>query len=139
MKQLPKVIILLLAGFLVGFGMQSVIAIQFRKFRNAEFVAEAEGLLDVLRGKVKAYQAKTGRYPADAQTMVTAGFWTVAEPPRERLRGGSRWVSQFDGTGGFCYLSPTGEIFLNTDLSREKLFRADRERVRALVPAGTLK
>jgi hypothetical protein len=138
MKQLPKVIILLLAGFVAGFGMQSVLAITFRKFRNAEFVAEADGLIGVLRSKVKAYQAKNGRYPRDVEEMQAAGFWTVAQPPFEHLRGGSQWVTQYDGEGGFVYLSATGEIFLNTELSREKLRWADRDRVRTLLPPGTL-
>jgi hypothetical protein len=139
MKQLPKVVILLLAGFMAGFGMKSVIDITFKKFRNAEFVSEAAGLLGVLRGKVTAYQAKNGRYPGDASAMQAAGFWAVADPPREWLgAGGSRWVTQFDGQGGFLYLSVTGQIFLNTDLSREKLFRADRKRLESLVPPGAL-
>ena len=138
MKQLPKVIILLLVGFMAGFGMKGVLDITFKKFRNAEFVAEAGGLLGVLRGKVLAYHTQKGHFPQDAASMQAAGFWTIADPPKERLRGGSQWVAQFDGEGGFLYLSNTGQIFLNTDLSREKLFKADRERVRALVPQGAL-
>jgi hypothetical protein len=139
MKQLPKVIILLLAGFIAGFNLQSVLAVVFKKARNAEYVASAEGLVGVLRAKVKVYQAKTGRFPRDAAEMQAQGFWTVADPPREWLgQGGSRWVPAFDGEGGFLYLSATGQIYLNTDLSREKLRWADRQRVRALVPPGTL-
>ena len=138
MKQLPKVIILLLAGFIAGFGFQSVLAIQQRKFRNMEFVAEAAGLLGVLRGKATAFHAQKGRYPHDAAEMQAAGFWAVADPPYEHFLGGSRWVTQYDGEGGFLYLSATGQIFLNTELSREKLSWADRDRVRALLPPGTL-
>ena len=138
MKQWPQVIILLLAGFVGGFAMKGVLDITFKKFRNAEFVAEADGLLGVLNGKVTAFKAQKGRFPRDAAEMQAAGFWTVAQPPSERLRGGDQWVSHFDGEGGFLYLSATGQIYLNTDLSREKLFRADRKRVRALVPAGAL-
>jgi hypothetical protein len=138
MKQLPKVIILLLAGFIAGFGMQSILAITFRKARNAEFTAEAAGLIGVLRGKVAAFQAQKGRYPRDAAEMQAAGFWSVAEPPFEHFLGASRWVSAYDGEGGFLYLSATGQIFLNTELSREKLRWADRDRVRALLPPGTL-
>ncbi len=138
MKQLPKVVILLLAGFMGGFGAQSVLAIWMRKARNAEFVAEAASRLQALRAKVKGYHAQTGRYPADAAAMLQAGFWTAADPPRERLRGGSQWVAEFNGDGGFLYLSATGEIFLNDDLSREKLRWSDRDRVRELVPPGTL-
>lgn len=138
MKDLPKVFILLLAGFMAGFGFQSVLAIGFRKARNAEFVAEAAARLGGLRSKIQAFKAEKGRYPNDAAEMLAAGFWTVASPPRERLRGGSQWVSEFNGEGGFCYLSPTGKLYLNTDLSREKLRRVDREKVKDLVPVGTL-
>jgi hypothetical protein len=138
MKQLPKVIILLLAGFVAGFGFQSVLAITFKKFRNAEFVSESAGLIGVLRGKLAAFEAQKGRYPRDVAEMQAAGFWTVADPPFEHFLGGSRWVTQYDGEGGFLYLSATGQVFLNTELSREKLSWADRDRVRALLPPGTL-
>jgi hypothetical protein len=135
---LAQAAILILAGFLAGFGGKSVLDITFKKFRNAEFVAEAQGLVGVLRGKLKAFRAQKGRFPRDPAEMQAAGFWSVAQPPQERLKGGSRWASSFDGEGGFLYLSGTGELFLNTDLSREKLFSADRERVRSLVPPGSL-
>ena len=138
MKELPKVFILLLAGFIAGFGSQSVLAIGFRKARNAEFVAEAASRLGALRAKIQGFKAQKGRFPKDAAEMQAAGFWTPALPPRERLRGGSQWVSAFDGEGGFLYLSSTGELYLNTDLSREKLRRADRETLRSLVPKDEL-
>jgi len=138
MKQLPKVFILLLAGFMAGFGFQSVLAIGFRKARNAEFVAEAASRIGSLRGKIQAFKVEKGRYPKDAAEMQSAGFWSPDLPPRERLRGGCQWVSQFDGEGGFLYLSATGQLYLNTDLAREKLRSADREKLRDLVTADAL-
>ena len=138
MKELPKVFILLLAGFMAGFGFQSVLAIGFRKARNAEFVAEAASRLGALRAKIQGFKDQKGRYPRDAAEMQAAGFWSPEQPPRERLRGGCQWVSSFDGEGGFLYLSPTGQLFLNTDLSREKLRSADREKLKALVTADAL-
>jgi hypothetical protein len=138
MKDLPKFIILLLVGFGLGFGFQSVLGISFRKFRNAEFVAEAQALVTGLREKTKAYHAKTGRWPQGPEEMVRLGFWSVSQPPQERLRGGAGWSSEFTGEGGFLYLSATGQVYLNADLKREKMFKADWNRVMDLVPAGKL-
>jgi hypothetical protein len=136
---LVQAVILILAAFAAGFAGKSVLDITFKKFRNAEFVAEAEGLLGVLRQKTSAFRTQKGRFPRDPAEMQAVGFWTVNEPPRERLgAGGSRWVASFDGEGGFVYLSSTGQIYLNSDLSREKFFRADRQKVAALVPPGAL-
>lgn len=138
MKDLPKVVILLLAGFMAGFGFQSVLTIGFRKARNAEFVAEAASRVGALRAKIQGFKAQKGRYPKDAAEMLAAGFWTADQPPRERLRGGSQWVSAFDGEGGFLYLSATGQLYLNTDLAREKLRSVDREKLKDLVTADAL-
>lgn len=138
-KELPKLIIVLVAGFAAGFAFQSVLAIGFRKMRTAEFLAYAEAEVHGLRKKVAVFYAEKGRYPKDAAEMQAAGFWTPAQPPTERLRGSGAWVTRFDGEGGFVYLSPTGQIYLNTDLKREKLRHADQVKLQTgdLLPPGT--
>lgn len=139
MKELPKALILLLAGFACGFAAQSVLAIGFRKMRTAEFLAYAKAEVGGLRKKVEAFKAQKGRYPKDAAEMAAAGFWAPEQPPVERLRGSGAWVTAYDGQGGFLYLSATGQIFLNTDLKREKLRRVDQDELMHgdLLPPGT--
>lgn len=139
MKELPKLVILLLAGFTAGFAFQSVLAVGFRKMRTAQFLAQAEAQVRGLRVGVAAFQAEKGRFPKDAAEMQAAGLWTAAQPPVERLRGSGAWVTVFDGQGGFVYLSPSGRIYLNTDLKREKLRRMDKEKLQTgdLLPPGT--
>jgi hypothetical protein len=139
MKELPKVLILVLAGFACGFAAQSVLAVGFRKMRTAEFLAYAQAEVHGLRKKVEAFKTQKGRFPKDAAEMAAAGFWSPAEPPVERLRGSGAWVTAYDGEGGFVYLSATGQIYLNTDLKREKLRHADQELLMHgdLLPPGT--
>ena len=139
MKELPKLVILLLAGFMAGFAFQSVLAITFRKARTAVFLAEAEAQIRGLREKVAAFRAAHGRPPRDVSEMVAQGFWDPSQPPAERLRGSANWVTAFDGEGGFLYLSATGQIFLNDDLKREKLRAEDMRKLESgqLVPPGT--
>lgn len=139
MKDLPKLLITLLAGFVLGFGGFSVVQIGQRKLRTAVFLAEAEGQVMGLRAKVAAFKAAKGRYPRDTAEMVAAGFWAVQSPPVERLRGRPDWVTEFDGEGGFVYLSATGKIYLNTDLKREKFLRSDKQKLMTgdLLPPGT--
>ncbi len=138
MKELPKLVIMLLAGVALGFAAQSVLAIGFRKMRTAQFLAQAEAQVLGLRAKAAAFKAEKGRYPKDPAEMQAAGFWTPAQPPVERLRGSAAWVSAYDGEGGFLYLSASGRIHLNTDLKREKLRRADKEKLQTgdLLPPG---
>jgi hypothetical protein len=138
-KILPKLIITLLAGVALGFGAQSVMSIGFKKMRTASLLAEARGQVIGLNAKVQAFKAAKGRYPKDAAEMAAAGFWRADELPVERLKGSGHWATDFDGEGGFLYLSATGQVFLNTDLKREKLRRADIELLKSgtLVPLGT--
>lgn len=138
MKELPKFVIVALAAFVAGFAVQSVLAVGFRKMRTAQLLAQAETQLQALRASVRAFYAEKGRYPKDAAEMQAAGFWSPAQPPVERLRGSGAWVDRFDGQGGFVYLSATGQIHLNTDLKREKLRKADKERLQKgdLLPPG---
>lgn len=139
MKELPKLIILLLAGFVAGFGAYAGTNIFQRKMRTSAFLAEAEGEVLGLRQKVAAYEARRGRRPKDVAELVRSGFWDPQQPPVERLRGQARWSGVWDGDGGFCYLSSTGQIYLNADLKREKLLRSDIERLKTgdLLPPGT--
>jgi len=139
MKNLPKLLISLLAGFVLGFGGFSVVQIGQRKLRTAVFLAEAEGQVRGLRAKLATYYADQGRYPKDAAEMVAQGFWTVKDPPYEHLRGSAAWVTAFDGQGGFVYLSASGKIYLNTDLKREKFLRSDKLKLinGNLLPPGT--
>jgi hypothetical protein len=138
-KELPKLLILLLAGFVAGFGTQSVLAITFRKARSAVFLAEAGAQIRGLRAKVAAFKTVHGRPPRDVAEMVAEGFWSPQSPPVERLRGSADWVGAFDGEGGFLYLTATGQIYLNTDLKREKLRGEDIRTLSTgdLVPPGT--
>ena len=139
MKQLPQYLIMLLAGFVLGFGGVSVVQIGQKKLRTAVFLAEAEGEVLGLRQRVAQFKAAQGRFPRDPGEMVTAGFWRVDEPPVERLRGSANWVTAYDGEGGFVYLSPSGKIYLNTDLKREKFLSTDKKKLMTgdLLPPGT--
>jgi|GEM_PF-2746781 len=139
MKELPKRVILFVAAFALGFGFQSVLAITFRKARTAVFLAEANGQVQGLRRKIAEFRRRRGRPPRDVAEMVAQGFWSPSRPPTERLRGSSDWVNTYDGQGGFLYLTSSGQIYLNTDLSREKLRDADKRELESgdLVPPGT--
>lgn len=139
MPRLQQSLILVLAGFALGFMAFSVLQVQQRKLRTAVFLAEAEGQLKHLRGRLEAFKAAQGRWPRDPAEMQAAGFWTPQRPPLERLRGRADWVSRYDGQGGFLYLSASGEVYLNTDLSREKLLRSDAAKLKSgtLVPPGS--
>jgi hypothetical protein len=139
MKELSKILILLVAGFSAGFAFEGSLAITFRKARTAVFLAEADGQVKGLRLKVADFRRRKGRFPRDVQEMVAQGFWSPVEPPTERLRGSADWVNAYDGEGGFVYLTATGQIYLNTDLTREKLRSADVRMLETgdLVPPGT--
>ncbi|HTB22409.1 MAG TPA: hypothetical protein VK914_06860 [bacterium] len=139
MKELSKIIIVFVAAFSAGFAFQGVLATTFRKARTAVFLAEADGQVQGLRLKVADFKRREGRFPKDIPEMVAQGFWSPAQPPCERLRGCADWVTAYDGEGGFLYLSATGQIYLNTDLTREKLRSADIHKLETgdLVPPGT--
>ncbi len=140
MKELQKAVLAALVGGMLGFGIQSVLSIGFRYTRNAEFLAEALGSLQEARTAIRLYHAQKGRWPADSNQLVQAGLLDANNPPIERLRGSARWVGRFDGQGGFLYLSATGQIYLNTDLRREKFTPADWKRLKEadMLLAGTL-
>lgn len=139
MQRLQQTLILVLAGFGLGFTAFSVAQVHQRKLRTAVFLAEAEGQLKHLRGRLQAFKAERGRWPLSPSEMLAAGFWTPERPPVERLRGKADWVSRFDGQGGFLYLSASGQVFLNTDLTREKLLGSDIAKLKSgeLVPPGS--
>lgn len=140
MKDFQKWVIAALAGAVLGFGAQSVLAVGFRKARNAEFLAEALSSLRQARQAVQAHKQAKGSWPRGVEALSKAGFLSAEDPPFERLRGSARWVSRYDGQGGFLYVSTTGKVYLNTDLKREKFSPADWKRLKesdALLP-GTL-
>jgi hypothetical protein len=139
MKELSKILILLVAGFSAGFAFEGSLAITFRKARTAVFLAEANGEVQGLRIKVADFRHRKGRFPRDVPEMVAVGFWSPVQPPTERLRGSADWVNAYDGEGGFVYLTASGRIYLNTDLTREKLRSADIRMLETgdLVPPGT--
>lgn len=139
MKDLPKLIITLIAGIALGFALQSITSIGFSKMRTSEFLAYAQAEVHGLRKKVEVFRAEKDRYPKDVTEMAAAGFWQPSLPPTERLRGSGAWVTQYDGEGGFVYLSGTGKIYLNVDLKNDKLRSVDRAMLLSgdLVPPGT--
>jgi hypothetical protein len=138
MQNLSKLLICLLAGFMLGFGVEGIVTIGFKKMRTAELLGEAAGTVRHLNDEVRAFQAVKGRYPKDAEELAKAGLWKATDPPVERLRGRAQWVDAYDGEGGFFYESVTGRVFLNVDLKNEKLRSADANEIRkgGIVPAG---
>jgi hypothetical protein len=129
MKGFQRYLISLLVGFILGWGSQSVIGIKFRKFRNADFLEQSELILRSLRRELGAFKAKNGRAAKGPMELYVSGQLNPADPPRESLRMQSRWVNQWDGEGGFLYLTASGQIYLNADVSREKFFRSDWKKV----------
>jgi hypothetical protein len=131
-----RVFILLLAGFALGWVAQSVMGITMRKAANTRFLDESEGTLKGLRARIQAFKASRGRWPKGPAELGL----DQASPPFESLRHSARWVGAWDGQGGFLYSAETGELYLNADLSREKLFRADWKRVLegGLFPKGRI-
>lgn len=138
MKELSKILIAFLIGCVLGFAGQAAARIGFRKIQTGNFLAEARSQVMGLRAKVAAFHAEKGRFPKDPAEMLAAGFWRVEAPPVERLRGSGRWSTRYDGEGGFVYLSATGQIYLNTNLTREKLLRSDIQALKQgdLLPPG---
>jgi hypothetical protein len=121
--------IMFLAGFCVGWGAQSLMGIAMRKSANSRFLSESELTLEGLRAGIARFKASEKRFPKNVQELVAKGEINPSDPPVESMQRGARWVSVWDGEGGFVYLSGTGEVYLNADVSREKFFHADWKRV----------
>jgi hypothetical protein len=121
--------ILLVAGFCLGWGAQSLMGIAMRKSANSRFLSESELTLKAARGKVASFKAREKRFPAGVGELVAKGYLDAADMPIESMHREARWVGEWDGDGGFVYLSSTGELYLNADVSREKFFRSDWKRV----------
>jgi hypothetical protein len=121
--------ILILAGFCVGWGAQSVMGIGIRKAANSRFLSESGATLTLARQAVAAFRAREGRFPKGPGELFAKGDLNPADPPVESMHKGARWAPEWDGEGGFVYLSGTGELYLNADVSREKFFRSDWKRV----------
>lgn len=121
--------IMALAGFCLGWGLHSVVGIGMRKSANSRFLSESEITLKSTRAAVARFRDREKRFPGGLGELLAKGDLDAANVPIEAMRKGARWVSAWDGDGGFVYLSGTGELFLNADISREKLLRADWKRV----------
>ena len=121
--------ILILAGFCLGWGAQSGMGIAMRKSTNSRFISESEIALKVARAAVASFKAREKRLPKSAAELFAKGYLDPADPPAESWHRGARWASEWDGEGGFLYLSATGQVFLNADVSREKFMGRDWKRV----------
>jgi hypothetical protein len=121
--------IMFVAGFCMGWGAQSLMGIAMRKSANSRFLSESELTLETLRARIASFKAKEKRFPKGIDELVAKGYVSPSDPPVESMQRGARWVPEWDGDGGFLYLSSTGEVYLNADVSREKFFRVDWKRV----------
>lgn len=121
--------ILLIAGFCLGWGAQSGAGIAMRKSTNSRLISESEIALKVARAGVASFKAREKRFPRGVAELFSHADLDPADPPAESWHRGARWASTWDGEGGFLYLSATGQVYLNADVSREKFFRADWKRV----------
>ncbi len=132
--------VVFVAGLATGFAAKSVADIGFKKSVNKGLLSEAEAWVQACRRAVTQYRLVQGRQPQTAADLFKVGLLKPDDAPFERLRGGSRWVSQWDGQGGFLYLSATGQVFLNADISRQKFTRHDWRRIidGHLLPPGVL-
>lgn len=132
--------ILLIAGFCLGWGAQSGAGIAMRKSSNSRFISESEISLKVARSAVEAFRAREKRFPKSAAELFAKGDLDPLDPPAESWHRGARWSPAWDGEGGFVYLSATGQVYLNADVSREKFFSKDWKRVLdgGLFPPGKI-
>jgi hypothetical protein len=140
MKDFQRYLIVAVAAFCLGFVVQSVMGVTLRKAANSRFISESELELKELRAALSGFHAKEKRFPAGVAELYAKGYLDPAQPPVESMRRKARWVSRWDGEGGFVYLSATGQVYLNADVSREKFFRIDWKRVKdgAMFPPGKI-
>jgi hypothetical protein len=140
MKDFQRYLIVGVAAFCLGFVVQSVMGVTLRKAANSRFISESELELKGLRASLSAFHAKEKRFPAGVAELYSKGYLDPAQPPVESMRRSARWLSQWDGEGGFVYLSVTGQVYLNADVSREKFFRHDWKRVKdgGMFPPGKI-
>ncbi len=139
-RDFQKYVIAALAGFCLGWGAQSVMGITMRKAANSRFLAESESTLKSLRSSIGAFKDKEGRFPAGVPELYAKGYLDPSHPPQESMRRGAQWRDAWDGEGGFVYQSAVGAVFLNADVSREKFFPADWDRIKkgGLFPPGKI-
>lgn len=132
--------ILVLGGFCLGWGAQSVMGIGIRKAANSRFLSESEMTLKAARAAIGRFRARDKRYPKGPGELFAKGDLDPANPPVEFMHKSPRWAAEWDGEGGFVYSSATGEVYLNADVSREKFFRSDWKRVfeGGLFPKGKI-
>ena len=135
-----SIFIVFVAGFAAGFAGKSVADIGMKKSVNRGLLSEAEAWVQAGRRAVAQFRQKEGRLPVAAVELFKTGLLKADDAPYERLRGGARWVGQWDGQGGFLYVSATGQVYLNADISRQKFSRDDWRKIidGALLPPGVL-
>jgi len=121
--------IMALGGFCLGWGAQSVMGIAMRKSANSRFLSESELTLKSTRAAIARFQAREKRFPKGPAELLLKGDLQASSMPVESMRKGAQWVPAWDGQGGFVYLSASGQVFINADVSREKFFRSDWKRV----------
>jgi hypothetical protein len=121
--------ILLVAGFCLGWGAEAGMGIAMRKSANSRFLDDSQVTLGSLRAVIAKFSATEKRFPKGVGELIAKGYLDPTDPPVESMHRGARWVGAWDGQGGFLYLSATGEIYLNADVSREKFLSSDWPRV----------
>ena len=89
--------ILLVAGFCLGWGAQSLMGIAMRKSANSRFLSESELTLKAARGKVASFKAREKRFPAGVGELVAKGYLDAADMPIESMHREARWVGEWDG------------------------------------------
>ena len=136
----PKYIIVAIAAFCLGFMGPSLMGITMRRAANSRFISESEQTLKGLRAQVAKFRKKEGHFPSGPAELYAKGYLDPSNPPVESMRRGAQWLPAWDGESGFVYLSATGQVYLNADVSREKFFRADWKRVLegGLFPPGKI-
>ena len=140
MKDFQRYLIVAVGAFCLGFVFQSVLGITLRKASNSRFVSETELTLKGLRATVQRFRDKERRFPRGVAELYAKGYLDPEQPPVESMRRGATWAPRWDGEGGFVYVSATGSLYINADVSREKFFKADWKRVKdgGMFPPGKI-
>lgn len=140
MKDFQKYLIVAVAAFCLGFMVQSIMRVTLRKAANSRFVSESDLTLQALRATLSRFHNKENRFPVGVAELYAKGYLDPAQPPVESMRRGATWLPAWDGEGGFVYLSATGQVYLNADVSREKFFSNDWKRVKdgTMFPPGKI-
>jgi hypothetical protein len=129
MKEFQNYSIVAVVAFGLGFSSWTGLGVFQRKTANSRFLLESHHTLEGIRGSLKRFRQEKGRFPRNVSELYDGAYLDPAQPPIESMRRGGQWVSAWDGEGGFLYLSGTGQVYLNADVSREKFFGNDWKEV----------